>query len=87
MKVAGIVVAEGIKNLPRNDFRRMFVRGLCQTAEFGHLAAAGAADLNRGEKAMIAEAIRQFIPSGVELDNDDLDIISWSITARAVSLR
>lgn len=87
MVIAGVVVVENIERLPRGDFHRLFVKGLCQTMEFGHLAAAGATDLSDAEKTKVVEALAQFIPFGAKLEDKDLDIIAHGITSRSVALR
>ena len=87
MGIAGLVVAQKISDLSRDEFRRVFVAGLCQTLEFGHLVSAGANDLSKEEKEKVIEAISRFVPEGFELNDADLDIIAWRISYRSVLLR
>ncbi len=87
MTKAGSVVARAINDLSREDFRRIFVGGLCQKAEFGHLVATGANDLSVEEKSTVLDVISCFVPSDNTLSDDDLDMIAWIITSRSVALR
>ena len=83
MEIAGLVVTQKISGLSREEFRRVFLAGLCQTLEFGHLVSAGADDLSEEEKEKVIEALSQFIPEGSELNEADLDIIAWGISSRS----
>ena len=85
--MAGLIAMGAIEKLPREDFHRLFVKNICQKAEFGHLVAAGAADLSDDEKAVLAEALAQFVPQKAVLANEDLDVIAFAVTARSVELR
>ena len=87
MIIAGMLVAEAIERLPREDFCRFFVGGLCQRAEFGHLVAAGAADLSEKEREMVMRTLRHFMPSDATLSDDGLNTVAQTIASRSVELR
>lgn len=87
MVMAGLIAMGAIERLPREDFYQLFVKNICQKVEFGHLVAAGAADLSDDEKTVLAEALARFIPEKTVLADEDLDVIAFAVTSRSVELR
>ena len=78
---------EIIEAIPRDDFRKNFVRGLCRTLSFAGLYSFKAEHISKEEKDEVRAILNENgIPYELTENDEALDEIAAVVSARAVSL-